>query len=127
MVKMVQQPPNSSICGHCCVAMATGHDVEEVIQLIGHRHSTRTKELHLALRNLGYHTEEKLTRVKVNFYTQFPTHCILKITYDERPNTGHWVYYEHGLIYCPSGDIRVWSDYVKFGDRGRITSYLKIE
>lgn len=126
ITRMVQQPEKSSICGHCCIAMVTGHELEEVIQLMGHRHGTQTRELHRVLRDLGYSTDPYLTKIKTTFTTRFPDIAILKITYDWRKHSGHWVYYEHGLVYCPSGDIRVWSDYVKFGALGRITSYLKI-
>jgi hypothetical protein len=123
-VKMVTQPKGSSICGQCCVAMVTNRPIEEVIKVVGHKHSTRTRELHAALKIFKVVSDKKLTRNSSNVF--FSKTAILKITYDWRKNNGHWVVYKNGVVYCPSGEINHWTEYLKTPSMGRITSFLKI-
>lgn len=123
-MKLIIQPEGSSICGQCCVAMAIKKPLSTVIKVFGHQHSTRTIELHRAFKYFGTITDKRLTRNKTN--TVFPKICILKITYDWRKSNGHWVYYNKGICYCPSGDVHHWSDYLKYPLMGRITSFLPI-
>lgn len=125
MVKMVKQPDGSSICGQCCVAMATGRAIKNVIKVFGHSHATRTKELHKALSKLGVNSDNKLTRNYAK--TPIPENCILKITYDSRKHSGHWVYLKKGICYDPSGEIYHWTNYTFNPSMGRITSFLIIK
>jgi len=122
-VKLVKQEPGTSICGHCCVAMISNVELDKVIELFGHQHSTRTKEVHNVLKKLGIKSNDKLTRKKSS--NNFPDSCILKITYDWRKNNGHWIYYKDNNCYDPVGYIY---NLNMFDDpaMGRITSFLKI-
>jgi hypothetical protein len=122
-VNLVMQEDGSSICGHCCVAMATNTDIETVIELFGHEHSTRTKELHSVLKKLNVKADQKLTRK--NSKNDLPNNCIIKITYDWRKNYGHWIYFNNGKCYDPVGAVY---DLNKFDNprMGRITSFLKL-
>lgn len=124
VVNIVTQPKGSSICGQCCVAMAAGKSIEEVIKVFGHKHATGTKELHKALNKFKVVSDKKLTRNSSN--VSFPKTAILKITYDWRKNNGHWIYFENGICYCPSGEINHWTKYLANPSMGRITSFLKI-
>lgn len=124
-VRLVKQPKGSSICGQCCVAMVTGKPLEEVIKVFGHSHSTRTKELHKALKHFGYKSNSRLQRF-TNF-SGLPDFGIAKITYDWRKNNGHWVVIKYTKkfsyqIYCPSDGISSWLTYGT--NKGRITSFL---
>lgn len=123
-MKLVVQPKDSSICGQCCVAMISGKKLEDVIKLFGHSHATRTKELSKALKSLGFECEDRLT--KLNNTNGFPELCIVKVTYDWRKNSGHWMVYEHGMCYCPSGFSAPSDCWVGKSEMGRITSFLKI-
>lgn len=49
VVSHIQQPEGSSLCGHCCVAMALGIELDEAIKRIGHRRGVRNYEVVKAL------------------------------------------------------------------------------
>lgn len=123
-MKLITQPKDSTVCGQCCVAMVTGKSLKKVIEIFGHSHSTRTKELYNALRNLGFKcVDSRLKRFTNN--TALPRFGILKITYDWRKNNGHWVVIKNFMIYCPSDGISHWTTYGF--SKGRITSFLEIK
>ena len=122
MPRHIIQPPESSLCGHCCVAMAAGVGVERVIEEIGHEDGTTTKELVAALHALNVPcggTLLRFSRVK----PVLPKRCIVYIhRYGEkgREPRGHWMLSWDGKIYDPGGR---WPEgYANW----RITSYLEI-
>ena len=69
-MKLVTQPPNSKLCGQCCVAMLAGITLDESIQIIGHQKGTRTKDLVKAFQKLNIKTAARLKVVKsqVDFF-----------------------------------------------------------
>lgn len=123
-MRIVTQPEGSNICGHCCVSMVTGVDVEEIIKAIGHRRGTRTKELVKVLRSYERECDDKLTRF--SNYSGLPGLAIAKITYDWRKNNGHWVVLFYPLIVCPGGYIHHWTNYLGRSPFGRLTSFLSL-
>jgi hypothetical protein len=124
MINLVVQPKDSSICGHCCVAMITGKPLEDVIKVIGHQRGTRTKEIHKALAAFGIKTKPKLTRF--TNHSGLPSLGIVKITYDWRKNNGHWMVIKDFVCYCPGGTISHWTEYLEKSPKGRLTSFLTI-
>jgi len=124
MIELVIQPKGSSICGHCCVAMITGKPLETVIKVIGHQHGTRTKEIHKAFGAFGIKTPPKLTRF--TNHSGLPSLGVVKITYDWRKSSGHWMVIEYPVCYCPSGSILHWTEYLGKSPKGRLTSFLTI-
>lgn len=117
-MELVQQEPNSTICGQCCVAMVGNISLEKSIELFGHSHSTRTKEVGKVLNLLGNHNSGRLERVK----GELPHLCIVKIHWNDQKMT-HWSVHYDGYLYDPAYGV-----YPPEGIgllNGRITSYLK--
>lgn len=122
-MKILFQPEKSSTCGQHCVAMISGVSPEESISVFRSVGATNTKQLHKVLNHFGFESPEKLEKIKSS--TVLPDLCILKITYDWRKNTGHWVVYKNGFVYCPSLGVYSYSDH-EYVELGRPTSFLKI-
>lgn len=116
------QPEQSSTCGQHCVAMIAGITPEESIKIFGSIGGTRTKQVHEALKHLGFVTDDFLSRIKKD--TVLPDRCILKIVYSK--TRSHWVVYLKGIIYCPGRGTYDHSDHEYNPNLGKITSYLKV-
>lgn len=117
------QPENSSTCGQHCVAMVSGITPEKSIELFKSKGGTRTKQLHEVFKLLGFKTENKLSRIKID--TKLPDLCILKIVYSKTHS--HWVVYNKGIIYCSGRGIYDYSEHEYIKEFGKATSYLEIK
>lgn len=84
------QPPNSSICGHCCLAVILGIPLQDAINLIGHERGTKTREL---TRHFPH------GRMKRGIAFRYAL-CICRPRGRRRGNW-HWVLHIDGKIYCP--------------------------
>lgn len=106
-LKLITQPKDSVICGHCSIAMVTERDVETVI-----------KELGINPMNGGGSTVEMhhayLTKHGINFKSNvwmdnrkridLSGKGIMCITWGAR-NEGHAMAFEDGKIYDPAGNV----------------------
>lgn len=120
-MKILYQPEGSKTCGHHCVAMIAEVPVFEVVKVIGHTNGTRTKEIAAALRHFGFNPAERLKRF--HHQKQLPVICMLKIIY--RKNS-HWVVYNNGFVYCPGLGVYRYHKQAFLNQKGRATSFLKI-
>ena len=120
----VQQPEGSNLCGHACLAMVLGIDLEAAKARLGHGRRTRTRELVAAL---GEHAEgARLRPLKKD--TELPDFALLKVTW--APNQGHFVVYAAPLVFDPSlpGSVTFKPYYQWWVDshKGRVTSFLAL-
>lgn len=128
-MKLVQQPPDSRLCGQACVAMLCGVSLERAIQLVGRKEGTRTKELAHAIRKLGYHCESRLTVLGENVnWLMAQENMLVKMTnYDDqgkRVRNWHWVVVHDRKVYDPASfDVLSRFHTVIMG---RPTSYLQV-
>lgn len=124
-VELVNQPLRSTICGQCCVAMLTGATLRRVINLVGHEHGTRTKELVRVIRRLGYDCDDRLRapRDLAKELADKPR-ALVKLTFDTR-STWHWLAWADGKVYDPSL-VEAWSLEAYLQITSRPTSYLEI-
>lgn len=84
-------------CGQIAVAILTNRSLEEVEKVVGHTHSTRTKELAKALGYFGYSALNRRKAVKT-----FPTgkwFGIVHTRFKTRQRGGHWVAVAKGKVY----------------------------
>lgn len=128
MIKWMQQPEGSSLCGQTCVAMIAGVTLEESIEAFGgKRGGTRTKDLVAALRKLGIECgDPPLIRINGQCY---PDTCIVKLHFNDRKNT-HWTVWHEGRFYDPEAYpnffINEFLGGNKYWEGVRQTSYLPI-
>jgi len=127
-MKLIYQPIDSKICGHCCVAMVSGSELNESIKVIGHKKGTYGKELVKALIKLNCKSADKL---KFPLPEKLPDKCIIRIKY-ESINSGHWIVFYKGLIYDPSFkydtiEINHYKEEFLKPCKGRFISYLECE
>lgn len=129
----IQQPPDSNLCGQCCVAMVARVPLEDVIAVMGTRGRTRTRQVAAALRHYGFSCpRNSLTRIhpslvhSVDFTNVYVQRCILKVLYpwagDMKDMRGHWVLIWDGVVHDPAIP-----DAVRLCGKAnvrRITSYL---
>lgn len=123
MPRHIIQPEGSSLCGHCCVAMAADVSLDRAIEEIGHEHGSTTKDLIGALRSLGVGCADKMQRISKK-RPIVPKRAIVLI---HRPPDGphrswqtHWMLAWDGEILDPGNR---WPDAYK---NWRITSYLEL-
>lgn len=115
---MIKQPEKSSLCGQCCLGTILNISLDEAINLIGHKHGTRTKELIKHFKTDG-------NRLKRMFLADY---SLCKVHYNTTKET-HWVIYKDGNIYDPLvGDWLRHAQWMgKFAEhRPRITSSIEI-
>lgn len=126
-MKLVSQPEKSYCCGQCCVAMAAGVTLDEVIHVVGKKGSTSTKILHKALVHYGINSPSRtrLTPIKGNL-SLLPDRCIIKIRLAWKKRNWHWVFKDGDTIHDPGkiGSLDI-NKYAKLKDRV-ISSYLKV-
>jgi hypothetical protein len=126
LIKWLQQPEGSSLCGQTCVAMIAGITLEESIAAFGGKRSgTRTKDLVAALRKLGIDCgDPPLARIK---YQCYPDTCIVKLHFDNKTHT-HWTLWHNGRYYDPdfTGQYTLNCYKGKYPEGVRATSYLPI-
>lgn len=119
-MRIIRQPEGSSLCGQCCVAMAAGVSLDRACQAVGHRNATTTKNIILALAQLGIPCASRMKRVSRNRPT-LPARCLVAIHGPAyKPRRWHWLLQWDGKMLDPGG---CWPDYYK---DWKITSYLEI-
>lgn len=124
MIRLITQPPNSSICGQCCVAMITGLELSDVIKRLGDK-GTRWSQLREFLYEQGIDCSTTLTRCK-KLSDLSPT-CIVRL-YLNHTSASHWMIRHKDLVYDPSSMQPVPARFLPFNKRPkyRITSYAEI-
>ena len=110
-MRQLFQPGGSKLCGQTCVAMIADVSIEKAIELVGHGHRTRTKEIVKALRKAGVECKGGL--VKISSKNRLPETCLVNVLYDK--NHRHWIVKNDGVFYNPDP-----------GEGGRMTSFLEI-
>ena len=124
MVEIVRQPEGSSLCGQCAVAMLTATSLNYVIQIVGHRHNTKTRELAKAMRHLGCDCGNRLRVFGKRWPALLPKYALVKIDYGR--SSWHWVAAIDKMIYDPSLGIYE-PDLYEHPIFGRPTSFLEVE
>ena len=96
------QPKNSRTCWAHCISMVTEVPVKEILEMAGHKHGARFKEIAAIMNKLGY---TKASRKYRPFFYQkeLPPVCFLCLNWKSRG--AHLVVYNNGQIYCPGKGI----------------------
>lgn len=123
MIRALLQPPDSSLCGQTCVAMAAGVSLAEAIKAVGHdkTRGTTTAEVVRGLRALGLSCANRAKPVG-RVRQVLPTRGLVAIHRPEgtkKPTRWHWLLTWDGRMYDPAGR---WPHY----EGWRITSALEI-
>lgn len=122
----VQQPRGSKLCGHSVLAMVRGLSLERAVEIISHRHGTRTRELVSALDGHALHT--RLTVIGRRALLGLPDPCVLKVCWEEKSRS-HYVLRSGTFVHDPTFpiplDLLYWAGWVSKME-GRITSFLPV-
>lgn len=98
--------------------MAAGVSLDRACEVVGHRHSTTTRDVRDALRALGIGCADKCVRPS-RARPNLPKHAIVNIHKPSRP-MGHWMLAWDGEVFDPEGfNLKDYKDW-------RILSYLEI-
>lgn len=134
-MRLVQQPPESSLCGQCCIAMVAGVSLSRAIAVVGHERGTHTCDLIRTLHALGVDCASKAARVRrADKGFVFPETAIVHVRWQKGTTAsgnkrwrGHWVVYHRGAYMDPAadGDARWPNDYPPAAG-ARAVSYLKV-
>ena len=120
------QPSGSRVCGQVAVAVLTDKPVEEIYQLVGHKHCTKTRELIDALAKLGLVTTSRC--IPATRFVEIP-HLALVQVHEKNRSGWHWIAMSDGRVYDGNlpGDISLGNYQLYLRDCGRrITSYLPV-
>ena len=117
---MIKQPPNSSVCGQCCLGTILGISLDQAIALVGHSRGTRLK------RDLYPHFNAASDRLTKGFPEKY---SLCKVHFTGFNGT-HWVLYNHFKVYDPN--IGWWVPFEYWEEAflpvvPRITSYVEIK
>ena len=101
-VRHVLQPDDSRVCGQVAVAVITGKTLEEVCVVVGHRKSTKTRDLIAALKELKRDcagsrcipTRSFFDEKEGTFLAQVRGTCITDVKCN-----WHWAAVHGGLVY----------------------------
>lgn len=88
--------PTPLSCGQAVIAMATGTNVEAVIELCGTANETDLKTMKRVFGALGVAVGQH--RLQVTEKTELPVFALLSL---ETPKCWHWSLYMHGKFYDP--------------------------
>ena len=88
--------PNSLACGQAVLSMATGVDVQKVIQEVGTERETTLAQMKSFLESNGVFMER--CRNQVSIKEELPCVAILSL---ETPKCWHWSLYANGIFYDP--------------------------
>jgi len=134
MIRHLQQPKDSHLCGQTCVAMITGVSIEKSIEVFGTRGGTRTKQVVAALRKFGIATVTPRL-VRWNGQQRPPDYAILHMIWKSvsgrKTPWKHWLLCWAGVLYDPSlpepRPLVIPSEIDTHLMGGIITSYLEIK
>ena len=104
--------------------MVLNISITEAIEKMGHKRSTRTRELVAAL---GSRVKDK--RLIPVRQRPIPEWAVLKVTWENKPRRSHFVIHFYGYIYDPliyAGKITKHNWDLWLEGRGRVTSALKL-
>ena len=117
----ILQPDHSRTCGQIAVAVLADTTVERVIEVVGHRRATKTRELVRALRMLGQLCADRMQRQPVE-------RGLVQLHNDKAG--WHWIAIGGGLIYDGvRSEPMPYDVYVRFQAKvygGRLTSFLPV-
>ncbi len=105
-IEHLRQPAGSRLCGQTCVAMVAGVSIDKAVEVIGHTHGTRTREISAGLNKLGFLCDSKLKVLSKTkpLLEQLPDLAIVnsrwKAEHRKTPG-GHWVVWHDGRVYDP--------------------------
>ena len=118
-MRLVRQPPGSSLCGQACIAMAAGVSLKKALEAVGHgrRGGTTTRQVIVALRKLGLRAADRCRPIS-RTRPVYPQKALL-VMRKNGTRRYHWVFYKNGAFYDPED---LWPRY----DGWRVTSYLEI-
>lgn len=121
-MKLILQPPQSYLCGHCCVAMVAGVTLAQAIGTIGHLKGTKTKEIVKALETLGI----GVNKLKVGKPPKGIVAIVKAWPIGQKKSRGwHWaVIDENGKMLDPGGGNL---SHILYDARYKLTSYLEIK
>lgn len=88
--------PNPLACGQAVLAMLSGEDVENVINLVGTDRETKLSDMFSALDHCGIKYERQRKEAKEK--SDLADICILSL---ETPKCWHWSLYFKGTFYDP--------------------------
>ena len=122
MIKHLQQPDDSKVCGQTVVAMAAGVAVDEVIKVIGPDHGTKTGDLRYAFGKYGIKTVGK-TLMRWNGKDKPPDYALLHMVFHKKGEKfhGHWQLNWEGVIHDPGFKAPEF-----YSANGRLTAYLEL-
>lgn len=121
-MNLIQQPWDSKLCGHCCVAMVAGVSLAKVIGAIGHLEGTKTKEIVSALEAFGVGVK----KLKVGKPPKGALSIVKAWPINQKKSRGwHWVVIDQrGKMLDPSsGNL----SHILYNERYKLTSYLEIK
>lgn len=107
MIKLVKQPKDSVICGHCSVAMITEIDIQEVIDAVGidERYgggsTVEMQQEYLLAKGYTFTEKSWMDNRKAIDLSGKGIVCIT----DRGHNWGHAMAFENGEIYDPMGKV----------------------
>lgn len=97
---LIHQPPSSHLCGQACLAMILHLGLSEAVEEVGHKHSTKTKDLVKVLDRYGIVNSGRL---KVCRRDRMRPKCrIAKLRRRNKYGGWHWVVCWKGNFYDPS-------------------------
>lgn len=105
----IQQPEDSKLCGHSCVAMALGVSLAEAIKLIGHKKGVHNHEV---VRALGSRADAK----KFVLPKTIADPCIIRVKGSKHRH--HLVLYQNQMVYdpaysAPAPSFAEWEAFIK--------------
>lgn len=92
--------PNPLACGQAVIAMVTGKDVGEVINLVGTDRETTLSDMKSALSFYGFSLSP--VRKQAQKLGNLPDMALLSL---ETPRCWHWSLYANGKVYDPEHGI----------------------
>jgi hypothetical protein len=93
----VRQPPGSRLCGQACVAMVIGRDLPLGVEVVGHSHGTKPKELARGVGLLGWHCSGRRTR----YTARLPRRAFLSVSARGSRKSYHWILLWDDYVYDP--------------------------
>jgi hypothetical protein len=110
---LIQQPPKSEICVHCCVAMISGRPLNHILAYMGHWKACSLDDARNLLLKLGYRCGPVMLGKSTNI---LPQRCIIR-THNRKKRVGHTSVMWDGKHYDPSPNGN---------PLGRVTHFLEI-